>query len=343
MRILTSNELYKGMVLGADFVINGNTVLYKYQILNEENIDLIRSFCQRFNTNFNVWVLDLVELKPLLNRPSFSTYYINYLVNNLQGIFNISIKNPDKLNDCIVQLRDYLNKNRNSLYKILLLNNSHLYTFEHSMNVTLYSMLMGFELDLSDSEMSDLILGAVLHDIGKLKINNSILDKPTRLSPIEFESIKQHPIYGRYITNELDGINNNVRDIITQHHEKCNGKGYPFNLSSSSINPLAKIVTVADIFDAVTSQRSYHKARPSIDGVRVLSEGACKGELDSQVVNCFVRKSLVLPNNSMVVLNTGDLGLVIRNTDEVLLVWLLEKDKVVDLNKSKELKIKQAV
>ena len=176
-----------------------------------------------------------------------------------------------------------------------------------------------------------------------MRINNSILDKPTRLSPVEFESIKQHPIYGRYITNELDGINSNVRDIITQHHEKCNGKGYPFNLTSSSINPLAKIVTVADIFDAVTSQRSYHKARPSIDGVRVLSEGTCKGELDTQVVNCFIRKSLVLPDNSMVVLNTGDLGLVIRNTDDTLLVWLLEKDKVVDLYKTKELKIKKAV
>ncbi len=142
------------------------------------------------------------------------------------------------------------------------------YTKGHSERVTILSLKIGHQLNLSYNELQHLQLGAILHDIGKIGIADSILRKPERLSELEFELMKKHPEIGVNVVSPID-LHDEVLSIINHHHEKINGSGYPLGLKSEQITNLTKIVSVADAFDAMTSDRPY---RIGMDKDKALKE-----------------------------------------------------------------------
>lgn len=131
-----------------------------------------------------------------------------------------------------------------------------IYTVGHSERVTTISLILGQLLKLSSEELRYLRIGAMLHDLGKIGRINSLITKTDKLSMDEYDLIKQHPIQGAKIISPL-GLPDAVSDIILQHHERPDGKGYPYGISDSKISQYAKIVSVADSYDAMTSQRAY--------------------------------------------------------------------------------------
>ncbi|MDD4309466.1 MAG: HD domain-containing protein, partial [Candidatus Cloacimonetes bacterium] len=131
-----------------------------------------------------------------------------------------------------------------------------IYTRGHSERVTLLSIMLGKTLNLDIEELKLLRIGALLHDLGKIGIYNSLLDKDHALTLGEFEIMKQHPIIGEKIIKPI-GLAAPIHDIILQHHEWFGGGGYPYGISGEKISHLARIVTVADSYDAMTSVRSY--------------------------------------------------------------------------------------
>ncbi len=132
------------------------------------------------------------------------------------------------------------------------------YTRGHSERVTSISLMIGQQLNLDYASLKTLRLGALLHDIGKIGIDHVILNKPSRLTKDEFEIIKSHPSIGLNIISPIS-LGQDVFNIVNQHHEKINGFGYPKGLSGKDISLFAKIVSVADTFDAMTSTRPYRK------------------------------------------------------------------------------------
>lgn len=135
------------------------------------------------------------------------------------------------------------------------------YTREHSQRVTDYAVMLGKLLDLSDDEIEMLNFAGILHDIGKIGVRDEILTKPGRLTSDEYQMIQQHPIIGEKIVAPL-GLVNHERAIIKYHHERFDGSGYPEGLGGEQIPILARIVAIADAFDAMTTTRSYRKALP---------------------------------------------------------------------------------
>lgn len=135
------------------------------------------------------------------------------------------------------------------------------YTREHSQRVTDYAVMLGKLLDLSDDEIEMLNFAGMLHDIGKIGVRDEILTKPGRLTSEEYDMIKQHPIIGEKIVAPL-GLVSHERAIIHSHHERFDGSGYPDGLRGEQIPILARIVAIADAFDAMTTTRSYRKALP---------------------------------------------------------------------------------
>ncbi|PKN80840.1 MAG: two-component system response regulator [Candidatus Cloacimonetes bacterium HGW-Cloacimonetes-1] len=131
-----------------------------------------------------------------------------------------------------------------------------IYTKGHSERVTILSLLLGKKMRLSSEELKQLRVGSLLHDIGKIGILTQILSKPDTLTESEYELVKMHPTIGDKIIAPV-GLPRSVHQIILQHHEWVNGKGYPHNLKGEDISLLSKIVSVADSFDAMTSQRVY--------------------------------------------------------------------------------------
>ncbi|MFE8702330.1 HD-GYP domain-containing protein [Cytobacillus sp. FJAT-54145] len=183
------------------------------------------------------------------------------------------------------------------------------YIFTHSLNVTMYSLAIGMELQLRPRELELLGLGAILHDVGKMKIPAEILLKPGKLTEEEFFEVKKHPEEGFNILRNVQTISLLVAHCAYQHHERMNGSGYPRGIKGADIHEYGRIIAVADVFDAVTSNRVYRRAMLPHDGLEILFAGV--GSLfDQKVVEAFRRAVAIYPVGITVELNDGRKGVV---------------------------------
>ncbi len=143
------------------------------------------------------------------------------------------------------------------------------YTYTHSVNVGLFSIALGTKLEIKDEEdLFALGWGSILHDVGKTQVQSNILNKDGPLSDDEFFQMKKHPIYGGEILHETEVLPEKAYGSVLEHHEKASGKGYPNKLALKDISYFGKITAVADVFDALTTRRSY---KPAIDTFKALS------------------------------------------------------------------------
>ncbi|MBY0124218.1 HD-GYP domain-containing protein [Bacillus sp. S/N-304-OC-R1] len=183
------------------------------------------------------------------------------------------------------------------------------YIFMHSLNVTLYSLAIGMQLKLTPKELETLGLGAIFHDIGKLKVPLDVLLKPDKLTDSEYEDIKKHTEEGFEILRKVHSIPLLVAHCAYQHHERMNGSGYPRGIAGSDIHYFGKIIAVADVFDAITSNRVYRKAMLPSEGLEILYSGS--GTLfDQKVIEAFRLAVAIYPVGLSVVLNDGRRGIV---------------------------------
>ena len=163
------------------------------------------------------------------------------------------------------------------------------YTFDHSVNVSMYTILILKEIrpGVDKDELTLAGLGGMLHDIGKVGIPLKIINKAGKLDDEEFEIIKSHPTKGKELIEtqkkELQGVDfETIRDVVYQHHENYNGTGYPNKISGEDINFYARIVAVADFFDAVTTKRSYHTPLSMNDAIGIMENTVGK-KIDPEI------------------------------------------------------------
>ncbi|MDP4092286.1 MAG: HD-GYP domain-containing protein [Bacillota bacterium] len=185
------------------------------------------------------------------------------------------------------------------------------YTFLHSVDVCIYSVITGKKLGLNKEELNDLGIGAVLHDIGKCKVPNEILLKPGKLTDEEFNIMKLHTVYGHEIVSNTPGLNKKIANIACQHHEKWDGSGYPLGISKYQIDKFARIVTAADIYDALTADRIYRKRdMPHMAAEYIVANSSIL--IDPEIASIFIKNITVYPEGAIVLLNTGEIGSVIE-------------------------------
>lgn len=156
----------------------------------------------------------------------------------------------------------------------------------HSTRLAEWGMRVGQELGLSEEELQNLEVAALLHDIGKVGIPDAILRKPARLDPDEYALMKKHPEYGWAVLRILPGFERAALDIL-HHHENYDGKGYPAGLKKTEIPVVSRIVSVIDAFDAMVSSRPYRNGLPPEEAVRRLVESS-DTQFDPAVVQCFL-------------------------------------------------------
>lgn len=189
------------------------------------------------------------------------------------------------------------------------------YVFDHSLNVTIYSLGLALALGLSKNQLREIGLGAMLHDIGKMKIPESILNKPGQLTDDEFEMMKNHSEEGYRLLKDIPGFPLVSAHIAYQHHERLDGSGYPRGIEGHEIHLYGKIVAIADVFDAVTSNRVYRAAMLPHEALELLYAGA--GTLfDRGMVEAFRNAVAIYPPGLTVKLNDGRKGVVIRTNHE---------------------------
>lgn len=215
------------------------------------------------------------------------------------------------------------------------------YTSLHCLNVCILSLAFGRHLGLPRGALHELGLGALLHDIGKMRVPLEILNKPGRLEPQEFAVIQTHTGEGREILRVNSGLGNTVLDIVYGHHERRDGSGYPRRLSGDEISLFSRMVAIVDVYDAVTSDRVYHKAASPVATLGWMYEH--RSELfDPGLVESFIQSLGIFPAGSVVEMTSGAVGVVIDASPErrlrprVLLVLNPDKEpidhpRVIDL------------
>ncbi|MFP3918563.1 HD-GYP domain-containing protein [Lysinibacillus telephonicus] len=185
------------------------------------------------------------------------------------------------------------------------------YLYQHSFQVTLYSIAIAKELGYSSEDLRVIGIGAMLHDIGKLVIPPDILFKEGSLTDDEYEVIKQHTRFGFDILRNLHTVSLLVAHCAFQHHERIDGSGYPRGISGAEMHPYAKIIAVADVFDAVTSNRVYRQKMLPSEGIKIIESGS--GTIfDKHIVDAFKRSIVHYPNGTILLLSDGRRGIVAK-------------------------------
>lgn len=191
------------------------------------------------------------------------------------------------------------------------------YTYKHCLRVAMLSTSVGAEMKLSVDEIRDLVVAGLLHDIGKSNIDHDIIIKPGKLTDEEFTEIKRHPLIGYNILKNSKKYNANVLSGVLFHQEKFDGSGYPTGISGKKIPLIARIITVCDVFDALTSNRPYRMPW-SVPETEEYILGACGGHFDLEVTQAFLRAFNPYPIGTMVQLSDGRHGVIISHSANVL-------------------------
>ncbi len=216
----------------------------------------------------------------------------------------------DQVSRVVTGLVDSILRNADALVSLSRLKNFDEYTFFHSVNTSVLALALGRRLHLSREALHLLGSGTLLHDIGKMKIPLEILNKPGRFERDEFEIMKQHALRGVEILSATTGFRDEVIRPALEHHERVDGTGYPFGRSRFELTQFGLIASVVDIYDAMTSDRCYHKAVPAHRALQHLYDLGQNGHLDPTFVQQFIQCVGVYPVGSCVLLSTGEVGVV---------------------------------
>lgn len=183
------------------------------------------------------------------------------------------------------------------------------YLLEHSVNVAFLLVTFGKHLGLDKSMLRQMAVGGILHDIGKIKVNNDILHKPGKLTPEEFEHIKLHQVYALEIMEKTTGLSQISKDVCLMHHEKLDGRGYPRGLKDDEIPLHGRMSCIVDIFDALTATRCYKEAMSPAAAFKILMS-LTPFHLDQALVYEFIRCVGIYPVGSLVQLSDERVGIV---------------------------------
>lgn len=162
------------------------------------------------------------------------------------------------------------------------------YTHTHSINVSIYSLSMAKFLGLKDKDLEDMGMASMLHDLGKSRVDWEIINKNGKLSDAEFEQMKKHPGSGYEIAVEMGITDKRILAGIRSHHEKLDGNGYPDGLTDKQISLFPRIIAVCDVFDALTTKRSYKDAMTSFEAIKIMKDHMST-HLDMRLVNTLIK------------------------------------------------------
>lgn len=199
------------------------------------------------------------------------------------------------------------------------------YTVEHCLNVCMLAIVFGRKLGLRKTQLVNIGLCGLLHDVGKMKIPNDILNKPGRLTPEEYDLMKLHTVHGKEYLESRKGVYQGAVEAAGSHHERPDGLGYPAGIPNDELSIFTRIISIVDAYDAITGDRVYAKGRPSTEALRIIYEHRGT-QFDEQFALAFIQTIGIYPPGSVVQLVNGKVAVVIdgssglRHLPKILIV-----------------------
>lgn len=212
-------------------------------------------------------------------------------------------------------LQNSVSRNANALGCLGRIREKDNYLLEHSVNLSVLMTVFAQCRKLSADVIHQIVVGALLHDLGKILTPDEVLHKPGRLSPAEFNVMKLHARHSRDILAATEGIGELTVITAAQHHERMDGTGYPEGLKGDEISVYGRMVAIADVYDAITADRVYHKGMTPTQGLKKLLEWSGH-HLDESLVRQFIHCIGLYPVGSLVLLDSGRLGVVVEINEE---------------------------
>lgn len=283
----TKSEM--SLFLQSDTSVDGNAKVKLREIemlyVSEEEEKLYQAYIDR-------------HLQSIAQDGSVSTEQKGRLVyEKAAEVIDTMFKNPESLENVknvqplVNSLIDIILHDHSAVESLMRITAHDYYTHTHSINVSIYTLSLGSFLGVSGKDLEILGMAAVLHDLGKSKVDYEIINKNGKLSEDEFNQMKKHPAMGHEIALKLGIKDERILTGIRHHHEKIEGGGYPDNLQGDQITQFARIIGVCDVFDALSTKRSYKDPMSSFESLRLMKQQMV-GHLDMKMVDAFIKMLL---------------------------------------------------
>ena len=358
-RILVE-ELEPGMLLAEPVVVRNHVIQNSGELLSEDALKQILAYGRLFT--INVFVPDdhtqapeedKVEKKESDVLADFSfgkrkiedysteekkvvveqyVGTVTYMKNVFDMAGQFGTVQMDQLMDTTKSTIDGLMENYTLVHVVKNLRGKDDYTYQHSVNVGILAGIIGRWLKMDEERIQTLVLAGMMHDIGKTRIPLEILNKPGKLTPAEFEVMKQHTVEGYKILSTVKGIKEELLMVALQHHERIDGSGYPLGLTAEKIHDFSKIIAVADTYDAVTTDRVYQAKRSPLAVMEILDDEMFK-KMDARSSLSMLMQVRDSLQDKRVVLKSGEEATIVfvgkHGTDE--LVVKTDRGKVINI------------
>jgi HD-GYP domain-containing protein (c-di-GMP phosphodiesterase class II) len=303
MRLVLTENLKKDMELAKPIYENGNILLNKgvKNLFKYKNklLELgIKHLYVEDKYSYDIEINEAIKDSTRRNGKKIVTNSFDRIKN---GFLEINTKD---LKNVVENITDELVLNEDILLNLVSLKSTSNYTYEHSVNVSVICIALGKMLGYSKNELFKLGMGGMLHDVGKTLIPEEIINKPAKLTEHEYEIIKNHPELGFNYLQQIDSVSPLSRIVVYSHHERVDGSGYPRGLKGDEIHEFARVAAIADVFDALTSDRVYRDKWPTYKAAEYIMNHT-EQLFDYQLVKKFLPQVSFYPNGSEIILSTG--------------------------------------
>ncbi|WP_350344340.1 HD-GYP domain-containing protein [Proteinivorax tanatarense] len=315
MKLVSSEELLSGMKVAKDVENDAGVLLIpEGTTLNEYMIKKVKSL-------YIDYIYVKSDEKPSKPQEKIQREDIKKFTDQYNLAFDLTVNlldtqkkgkilNMDLVREISNIVLEQIYQTNNILGRLFSQDKDHMYLYKHSLNVAILSGIIGKWLGFTKNEVRRLVYAGLLHDIGKLQVPDSILSKPDKLTPDEFFEIQKHCLFGYQILKTKHNISGDVFTAIAQHHEREDGSGYPKGLVGSQIHTFAKILAVADVYDAMTSNKVYRRKFSPFFVAEQIAQNSY-GMLNPKISRVFLDNIANFYVGNKVALNDGRVGEII--------------------------------
>lgn len=351
-KIVSIDDLKSGMIVAENIFTNvGQMLIAENTKLDKKNLGKLRLYgissmpIKEFIEDFDKKNLSLDPDRVSKEFKVFESSYSDHTVSLKDEMINIGDGKHIDISKLFSISSNLLStvKYKSNLFGFLTsLQGFDDYTYTHCLNVSLICHTIGEWLGFNSEKLMHLSVAGLLHDIGKTKIDKNILNKPGKLTDEEYEEIKRHTIYG-FQAIEKQNIPYNIKMAVLMHHERYDGSGYPLKAKNNQINDFAKIVAIADVYDALTSNRPYRNRYSPFHVIRQFEQKYFR-YLDTKFLMVFLQNIAYCYLDSWCLLSTGEEGKIIFVDKNLPSRPIVQVDKsIIDLSQEQDIFIDRII
>ena len=347
--IMYTKDLEPGMVLAKEIYSNNIVLVAKNVVVTETIISRLKE--KLVFEEIEVYGNDQgkAEHVHFNNEKSVEDIHESFEVftNNVEGIFG-NLENNYALG--IQEVRKFAKKIQAELgstgaiiKNVVLYGSGNDSIYRHSVNVAALSSILGAWLGLDENKINLLTYSAILHDYGKTRIDVKVLNKVNTLTKEELKVIKKHPIFGYEDIRKIQYLDSLVSNGVLMHHERLDGTGYPFGIKDEKIPSFARIIAIADVFDAINSNRTYKMSKGPFEVLEIIQKESL-GKLDYEYCKVFLDHIINYYMGENVLLNNGEVCKIVKiDVNDLSRPLLLGENGFIDLKKEKSLFVEELV